>query len=99
MAVVLLDTSALISLLDASGATVYRLAKAAEKHGVSRAHVYALSSGKSQPSMEALGTLIESLREVTGKAVDVGDLLVYRPSTEPPPEAIQSSGRLNRSKK
>lgn len=95
MAVVLLDTQALISILEGSGATIYRLAKAAEKHGVSRAHIYALSSGKSQPSMEALGTLIESLKEVTGKDVAVGELLTYYSSDQLP----QTAGRLNRSKK
>jgi len=79
MASVLLDTDVLFDLLSKHSVSVYRLAKTAEKRGVSQAMIYALANGRNQPSLDSLGVLVASLREATGEMVQAGDLLKYLP--------------------
>lgn len=72
-----LDIAALSALLAENGVSAYRVGQEAERFGVSRATIYALAKGRTQPSLESLGVLVASLQEVTGKPIEVSKLLKY----------------------
>ena len=57
------------------GLSAYRLGK--KVAGVSPKTIYAITSGRSRPSLEALERIVEALRELTGEVVKPGDLLEY----------------------
>jgi DNA-binding XRE family transcriptional regulator len=61
--------------------SAYRLAK--QVRGVSPKTVYAVSAGRAGPSLEALDHILTALRELTGEALQPGDLLEYIPPPEP----------------
>jgi hypothetical protein len=61
--------------------SAYRLAK--QVQGVSPKTVYAVSAGRAGPSLDALDRILTALRELTGEALQPGDLLEYIPPPEP----------------
>lgn len=64
-------------LLDSFELTAHRLAQETERRGVSRASVYAVATGRAKPSLDSLAIIIGSLRALTGKPVEIADLLEY----------------------
>lgn len=67
--------------LQQHGLSAYRLAKRVE--GVSPKTVYAVNAGRSRPSLDALGRIVEALRDMTGEDIKPGDLLEFVPTARP----------------
>ena len=59
------------------GLSTYRLGKKVK--GISPKTLYAITSGRCRPSLQALERIMEALRELTGETVKPGDLLEYHP--------------------
>lgn len=70
------------------GLSAYRLAKRVD--GVSPKTVYAVSAGRARPSLDALGKIVDALREMTSEEIQPADLLEFVP--EPRRSATAGSG-------
>ncbi|GAA5441772.1 helix-turn-helix domain-containing protein [Deinococcus caeni] len=71
---VIFDAGTIMALHDLSA---YDLAKEAELLGISRATAYGVASGKVNPSFKSLSILIQALNNLTGKELNVGDVIRY----------------------
>lgn len=79
---VIFDANVIMAIHDLSA---YDLAKEAEKLGISRATAYGVVAGKVNPSFASLSVLIQALSNLTGKELNVGDVIRYvRDDSETP---------------
>ena len=62
-------------LLKQERISVYRLAKQMVELGWTRENVYAISQGRSRPSMESLEALLTALETILGRDVDMLEVI------------------------
>ncbi|MDO4263284.1 MAG: helix-turn-helix transcriptional regulator [Deinococcus sp.] len=74
-------------LLEQRGITRYRLAEyAKENTGLGRSTVFAIVQGRFQPRLETLAVMMGIVEKLSGKPVELSDVLEYdRDAPNPPP--------------
>jgi hypothetical protein len=77
--------------LAAHNITAYRLSKTVDK--LKAATVYGIANGKIRPSLDSLEDIMQALPRLTGKAVDISELLKYQEVADDGPNAIDPQSR------